>query len=151
MAPAPAPTRPKGRLLRLALIVIGFLAVVGGAVGFVVYDRVTAIDRSTPNISVQRFLTAVFVEAEPDRVQLFVCQGWDPTTAMNHARGLVDPQAKASWDTVTTVDQSGSQAHVDARIRLTYVGDIGPSGEEHWRFRLALQAGWRVCDVERSG
>jgi len=36
--------------------------------------------------------------------------------------------------------EQGIEAHVEARIRLTYAGDIGPSGEEHWRFRLALPA-----------
>jgi hypothetical protein len=150
VAASGAPPRRKRSVFRIVVIALVAFIVVGGVIGFVAYDRATAIDRSTPTVTVQQFLTAVFVQREPDVVRLFVCNALPPDEAMTTMRSLVGPDARASWDTVVLVDESKDSSHVDVRLRLSYPGDIGPSGETAVRFRLVRQQDWRVCEIQTA-
>jgi hypothetical protein len=129
-------------------IVVAFLVLLGGTIGVVAYDKATAIDRSTPEVTVQQFLTAVFVDNDPTRVQLFVCPGFDPSDAIAQAARLTDSQAKTSWDTVIASDQSDQTAEVDVRMRYRYPGELAPSASARWQFHTRNQDGWRVCSFE---
>jgi hypothetical protein len=127
-----------------------FLGLVGAALvaitaGVYLYSKVTEPDRSTPSVSVQQFLTAVFVDANQQRVDLFTCSTWGSRTALQTVTAAVDPGAHISWDTVVTVGESGSSAEVSVRMRFLYPGDVAPSGEQTWQFHLVRESGWRVC------
>jgi hypothetical protein len=135
----------KRRILLPIVIVLAVLVFVGGGVGLIAYDKATAIDRSTPEVVVQQFLTAVFIDEDPGRVQLFLCGGFSAADAVAQAHALVDPEAKASWDTVTSINQSETESDVSARIRLRYPGELAPSASTNWRFHTTRQDGWRVC------
>jgi len=129
---------------------VGVLVLAAGGVGLFVYDRATAIDRSTPAASVQQFLTAVFVEEDPTRVALFLCPSFKVADAMGRARELVGTDAKPSVGTVVVSDQSLNDATVAVRITLRYPGDFEPSGEENWIFHMSSLNGWLVCSFGLS-
>jgi len=129
-------------------IVVAVLVLAGGGVGLIAYDRATAIDRSTPAVSVQQLLTAIFVEEDNARIALFLCTGIRPVEISQHAHELVGQDAKPSWENLVTEMQSSNTAAVTVRITLRYPGDLEPSGDTHWQFRLNLQDGWRVCSFD---
>jgi hypothetical protein len=118
-----------------------------GTVAIVVYNKATAIDRSTPVVSASAFLRAVFVDADPAQVGLYTCASWPGAQALSETRTLADPEAHVSWDTFSVVNQSTSQAVLRARMRFRYPGEVAPSGEKIWEIRLADERGWRVCAV----
>jgi hypothetical protein len=138
-------------VLLVLAIVLGFVMVLAGAVGVVVYDRATAIDRSTPVVSGDAFLHAALVEGTVARVGLFTCQRWSAQDALAAVTALTDPEAKSSWDTFDVLSQSGGSAVLRARVRFQYPGEVAPSGEAFWRLDLVDENGWRVCAVARDG
>jgi hypothetical protein len=145
-----APARRKRRILLPVLIVVICLVFVGGGVGLIAYDKATAIDRSTPTVSVQQLLTAIFVEEDQSRVALFLCPSFTATDAMAHAHELVGADAKPSVGTVVVSQQSSAEATVNVRVTLRYPGDFEPSGDQRWTFQLANADGWRVCSFGLS-
>jgi hypothetical protein len=146
----PAGSRRKRRFLLPVAIIVAVLVLAGGGVGLIAYDRATAINRSTPSVSVQQFLTAVFVEEDSARVALFVCPSLKVADAMSRARELVGTDAKPSVGTVVVSNQSVNDATVAVRITLRYPGDFEPSGEENWTFNMSNLDGWRVCSFDLS-
>jgi hypothetical protein len=128
-------------------VVFGSVIILGGAVGVFVYNRATAVDRSTPVVSADAFMNAVAVEEDPQRVGLYTCAAWSATDAFTETTRLIDPQARTTWDTFVVVSQSESAAVIDARVRFRYPGEVAASGEKTWRFQMANEQGWRVCSV----
>ncbi len=149
-APEPPPARGRKRLLPILGLGLLVLLLLGGGVALYVYDKATAPDRSTPSVVVQQFLTTVFVEENDARLGLFVCSRWDRAAAVEATKALVDPDAKASWDTVVIATQKGDAAEVTARLRFRFPEEFAPSGQERWRFHLINEDGWRVCAVQRE-
>jgi len=139
---------PLGSLLIFAIV--GF-ALALAATGLYVYDRATQPDRSTPTVTVQQFMGAVFLQDDASTVKQFVCDRWAPGDAITWTRGLADPEAHVSWDTVIAITESEDDARVTARVRFRYRDDVAPSGEQQWRFDLVDENGWRVCNVGRVG
>jgi hypothetical protein len=145
--PPPRPTRrtiSRNKLLLIILIVGGVLVVAGGGVGFLLYNRATEIDRSTPTIAVRQFLGAIFLDQDDDRVRLFTCPSWTSSRTAE-VRGRVDPAVRLSWDTITEQSRADGQAQVTAKLSLRYPGELAPSGEQLWRFDVVEENGWRVC------
>jgi hypothetical protein len=129
--------------------VVVFLVLLGGTIGVVAYDKATAIDRSTPAVSVEQLLTAIFVDNDESRVQLFLCPGLVASDAMAQAKSLAGKEATPSWENLIVSQQSDKAATLNARITLRYPGEPEPSGEQHWEFKLDRQDGWRVCSFKR--
>jgi hypothetical protein len=142
--------KKRRRILLIVAIVVAFLVLLGGSIGVVAYDRATAIDRSTPAVTVEQLLTAIFVEDDAARAGLFLCAGVDVHDAFAQARDLVGADAKPSWESLIVSQQSGGSAVLRARITLRYPGDPEPSGEQHWQFSLSRQDGWRVCSFRKE-
>jgi hypothetical protein len=142
-APAPPPVRRRWPLVLLLGVVAA--VVIGLTAGIYLYTKVTEPDRSSPSVSVQQFLTAVFVDTDQGRTGLFTCSNWSARTALETVTAAADPNAHISWDTVVTEGQSGGEADVSVRMRFRYAGDVAPSGEQTWRFHVVRDNGWRVC------
>jgi hypothetical protein len=142
--PRPRRTISRNKLLLVILTVVGVFVLVAGGVGFVLYNRATEIDRSTPTVAVHQFLDAVFLDQGEDQVRLFSCPEWtsDRTAEM---RGGFDAAVRLSWDTVTEQSRVDGRAQVTAKLYLRYPGELAPSGEQLWRFEVVEQNGWRVC------
>jgi hypothetical protein len=136
------------------LILVAFVLVLGGlaaGTAFYVYDRATAIDRSTPQVVGVQFLDAALKLKDPKRVGLFICSSWTADQAMTAA--AFPPAAgdiTANWnDFVTTID--GRDATIIADVQF-----VGLSGETRirlsqvWTLHLEQEDGWRVCSLDRS-
>jgi len=133
------------------LIVVGFLAVVGGAVGFVAYDRATAIDRSTPAVVVDQFLQAGLKDQDPARVGLFVCPGWAPTDAISEMPKPAGDNIFISWGDLVS-EENGNRATVTLHVEFALLINGSAANDiENWRLHLVRQDGWRVCELEKLG
>jgi hypothetical protein len=114
------------------------------------YDRATAIDRSTPAAVARQFMQAAVGDNDPVRVGLFICGDWSAEQALAETVGEIDPAAKPSWTVGTTQPGADGNAIVQIRLRLLYPGDLAPSGEEGWVLSMRDERGWRVCAVDRG-
>ena len=141
-------TRGRRTLLFLVLP-ISLIALGVATAGLVAYNQATQPDRSTPVISTDAFLHAVFVLEDAQRVALFVCMNWTADSAIQKARGLVASDARTSWDTFVVVSQNGDSALVQLRVRSQYPGEVAPSDEALWQVSLVEERGWRVCGLNR--
>jgi hypothetical protein len=134
--------------LIVALVFIG-LILVAGTIGLIIYDRATAIDRSTPTVVVGQFLVASFDDRDPRRVALFVCEQLQPNQALDDTLNGLDTDLSVSWGDFST-DQSDGSAIVIAQMRFRLdQGDASYSAVEQWRFTMVNQDGWRVCGIQR--
>ncbi|MGV9805472.1 Rv0361 family membrane protein [Micromonospora chersina] len=156
-APAPAPARPKRRLRTVLAVVAGVLALLcagGGVVGFVLYDRATAPDRSAPDVVVVNYLQAVLVTRDDNRAALFTCDG--SLQVMDDYRDQIvsrEQELKVAFsiniENVVASKPDSSSAVVTAVIRRSAMVDgVQQSLTDPWRFELRDQNGWRVCSAQ---
>jgi hypothetical protein len=125
------------------------LILVAGTVALILFDRATALDRSTPTVVVGQFLVASFDDRDTRRVALFVCEQLQPQQALEDTVGGIDPNLSVSWGDFST-DQSGDTATVIAQLRFRHdQGGASYSSVQQWRFSMVDQDGWRVCGIER--
>jgi hypothetical protein len=142
--PPPRPSRrtiSRGRLLLIILIASGLLLVGGASTAFLLYNRATEIDRSTPTVAVHQFLRAAFFDKDDDRVKLFTCPEWTKERTAE-VRGRFDPEVKVTWESVAVQSRQERQAVVTARMRLVFQGFVD---FQDWRFEVVEHNGWRVC------
>jgi hypothetical protein len=146
---------PKSRRLRnVLLIAIAFAVVLGAAAAgtlFYIYDKATAIDRSTPEVVVGQFLRATLVEKDARRVSLFVCPQWTASAAASDVAAPANPKVSVSWGDYVT-RQSGPKADVDLRVYFSVaVGNGYQQDVQSWTLHLENQDGWRVCALTKNG
>ena len=132
------------------VVVVGALFLVGGATAVFLYDRATAIDRSTPAVVVEQLLQAALAENDPARVALFTCTDWDATEAIAQLRSGIDSDVQVQWAPVSTAQTSDSAAQVTVRVTLAYPGEIAPSGDQVWTVTTRREQGWRACAVAKG-
>lgn len=140
-----APNRRTSLVPLLVFAIVGFvLAAVATGVYF--YDRATQPDRSTPTVTVDRFLKATLVDHSGTAADAFVCDDWTGDEALGAMEAAVDPDVvRVTWDAPAIVRDDTETAQVQVRLRFRYPDDVSPSGERYWVFDLAEQKGWRVC------
>jgi hypothetical protein len=147
----PATPAPRRRLRTpiIVAIVLGAILATAGIVGLVVYDRATAIDRSTPTVVVGQFLGEAIDGRDPARVALFVCDDYPPSLAIEHATEGLTEEMSISWGDYV-VQQQDSQAAVTVQVRYRLDQATTTRYEvESWRLRLVNDHGWRVCGLQR--
>ncbi|MEU1966960.1 hypothetical protein ABZ541_10645 [Micromonospora sediminicola] len=161
-APAPLPVRPKRPLRTVLMVVAGVLALLctgGAVVGFVLYDRATAPDRSAPDVVVDNYLRAFLVDRNDTRAQEFACASEADLDAVRALRAEVE-QREANFDVVVRVSWgplSTFKRGVDEDVSTTLTisssanGQSRSSRREDWRFRVVDRNGWRVCGAEKVG
>ncbi|MFJ5545289.1 hypothetical protein [Micromonospora chalcea] len=159
-APAPAPVRPKRSLRTVIGVVAGVLALLcaGGAVaGFVLYDRVTAPDRSAPDVVVDNYLRAFLVDRNDTRAEEFDCAGRADADALRALRDdLVareqrfNTKISVSWGPLA-VQQSGKSAVVEVELIISAsVEGISQRDRQRWQFETRREEGWGVCSAQRA-
>ncbi|MEU1809290.1 hypothetical protein [Micromonospora aurantiaca (nom. illeg.)] len=159
-APAPAPVRPKRPVRTVLAVVAGVLAVlctVGGVVGFVLYDRATAPDRSAPDVVVDNYLRAFLVDRNDTRAEEFDCVGKQDADALRALRDdLVAREQRfnttisVSWGPLV-VQQSGEVAMVEVELIISAsVEGISQSDRQRWRLETRREEGWGVCSAQRA-
>ncbi|MET8279807.1 hypothetical protein [Micromonospora sp. NPDC005174] len=152
--PAPAP-QPRRRRLRTVLIVVGgvlgLLLLGGVATGFVLYNRAAAPDRSAPDVVVVNYLQAALVSRDPNRANLFTCDG--PVPALDEFRAQVirrEQELGVSFsiniEGIAVSNASFDAASVVAVIRRSAsIDGIQQSLTDTWQFDVQDRDGWRVC------
>jgi hypothetical protein len=145
----PAPRRPAGRS-RSAQVPLIF-AVVGVAVALVATGlylfRQTSAPRLTPEETVDRFLSAVFVANDTDRLDGLVCASWDAQDAMTRTARQVDSGIRVSWNEIRVVSSDARRATLRAQVGLRFQDDVRPTTYQQWHFSLVNESGWRVCEA----
>ncbi|MFC7482111.1 hypothetical protein ACFQX7_21690 [Luedemannella flava] len=142
------PARPKGRkAVRTVLPIVAF-AIVGVAAallttGIFVYQKATEPDRSTPTVSVQQLLTAIFVEEDNTRAGLFVCSEWSGDKAATAIKQQIDSRpvsrGRASRPPTPKATGQRSSCGCSTGIRRTSRQAVGDTGHSIWS-RMAAGA-----------
>ncbi|MFI7213693.1 hypothetical protein ACIBP4_21205 [Micromonospora maritima] len=160
-APAPLPVRPKRPLRTVLMVVAGVLALLcagGAVVGFVLYDRATAPDRSAPDVVVDNYLRALLVDRNDTRAQEFTCGGRTDLDGLPALRDDLVAREKrfnarisVSWGPLSS-QQSGEEAVVEVELIISAsVDGITQSDRQGWRFETRREDGWGVCSAQRAG
>jgi hypothetical protein len=149
-----AKPRRKGRVRRV-FVVVAALAVAfclaGVGVAYILYDKATTPDRSSPSVTLQQYLDEKFENRNEQKAAALVCQSpkLDAVDAMltdlksREAKAGVTIDVKSS-DVVVT--QTGSNAGIDANLKIsTTVNGVEQRDIEKWHFDLVKESGWRVC------
>jgi hypothetical protein len=137
-------------VLLAVLVALGALALVGGVGAVLLYDRATAIDRSTPAAAARQFLHAALVENDAHQVGLHVCDGWAAQTALNETAVELGPSSHVSWAIGATEHSGADRATVAVRVQIsTGAGGLVADRIEQWTLRAVDQRGWRICGIEK--
>ncbi|MEU9513683.1 hypothetical protein [Micromonospora sp. NPDC048169] len=159
-APAPAPVRPKRSVRTVLAVVAGVLALlcIGGAVvGFVLYDRATAPDRSAPDVVVDNYLRAFLVDRNDTRTEEFDCTGRVDADALRALRDDLaareqrfNTKISVSWGPLAVQESSEvAVVEVDLIISASVEGTT-QSERQRWRFETRRDDGWGVCSAQRA-
>ncbi|MEU2613288.1 hypothetical protein ABZ570_17145 [Micromonospora sp. NPDC007271] len=159
-APAPAPDRPRRPLRTVLTVVAGLLALLcagGAVVGFVLYDRATAPDRSAPDVVVDNYLRAFLVDRNDTKAQEFTCQDRVYLGGLRSFRDELLAREKrfattisVSWGALSA-QQTGDRAVVTVDLIISaFVDGISQSDRQAWQFETRHGDGWRVCGGQRA-
>ncbi|GIJ78036.1 hypothetical protein Xph01_24680 [Micromonospora phaseoli] len=133
---------------------IAALCLGGGVVGYLIYDRATAPDRSAPDVVVDNYLRAFLVDRNDVRADLFTCEGNPALDAAEALReeilrresefGVV---VRVSWGPLhQTKTGQGQSVATTLTISSSADGEPRSSRREDWIFQVVDEAdGWRVC------
>lgn len=139
------------RAPRLLLIAGSFVlalgAVTGGVVAFLVVDKATSVDRSTPQVVTAQFLNTALKLRDGDRLPLFLCNSWSVTAALAATAPPTDRQVTVSWgDTSTQI--TGKSALTNVTVQFISLRPRARHSET-WTLELRDEDGWRVCGLSR--
>jgi len=143
----PVQRAPMGRAPVIFALLSLVLAVGAGAV-FVLH-RSAAPAELTPEQTVNEFLSAVFLSADPGQAGAVVCAGWSGQDAVSRTTQQVESGAHVSWDKdqVRLIAIADTTASVTAQLRQRLPDDKQPSLSVEWQFQLKKENGWRVCEA----
>ncbi|SCG76044.1 hypothetical protein [Micromonospora humi] len=159
-APAPAPVRPKRPLRTVLAIVAGVVALLcagGAVVGFVLYDRATAPDRSAPDVVVDNYLRAFLMDRNDIKAEEYTCGGRADLDGVRALRDdLVAREQRfgttisVSWGPLTA-RESGDVAAVDVELIISAsVDGVSQTDRQGWRFETRRGDSWGVCAARRA-
>ncbi|MGC5029224.1 hypothetical protein [Micromonospora sp. DT229] len=156
---APVPQRPRRPLRTVLSVVAGVLVALclgGGVVGYLVYDRATTPDRSSPTVVVDSYLRAFLVEHNDVRAAIFTCtadanfdQLLKLRSDLQAREARFDTTMLVSWEELQVTDNGNiSQVSVDL-VFAAQVDGIRQTDRQSWSFDLRLSDDWRVCSAEQ--
>jgi hypothetical protein len=105
----------------------------------------------TPEETVNRFLGAVFLSADPQNVAAAVCSNWGPAEAITRTTSAVPQGAHVSWSELKVVTSTEDRVTVRGVLGIRLADDSRPSSFAQWRFTLVDEDGWRVCEARPLG
>ncbi|MEV0426995.1 hypothetical protein [Micromonospora sp. NPDC050495] len=157
-APAPAPVRPRRRLRTALAIVAGVLALLcgtGAVAGFILYDRATAPDRSSPEVVVANYIQAFLDDRNDPKAEEYTCQSGTDLSELSLLREDLVAREKrfqttisVSWEGMT-VQQQGDRATVRVDLIISvFRNEISQSDRQSWRFETKRSDGWGVCSAQ---
>lgn len=147
---------PRNRRLRLVLaLVAGLLALlcVGGVAVFVsLYDKTTKIDRGSPEVAANDYLTALLVLRDRQRARLSSCDGAqlagteDLLEEITRREQALDTGFSVNVENIIVEVGSGNSAEVKADIRRSAeIDGVRQSLVDTVELTVENREGWRVC------
>lgn len=143
------------------------LAIVGGAlaalclggatIGYVLYDRATAPDRSAPDVVVDNYLRAFLVDRDDTLAGQYTCASGIELGPLSDLRSDLAAREKrfnttfqVSWGALR-VDKHGKNADVAVELVIsTVVGSLAQTERQPWQFTTRQDDGWGVCTARRA-
>lgn len=151
----------KGRRRRTLLgigVILLVLCVAGSVTGYILYDRATKVDRSTPAVVVLQYVNATFDERDLAKAESFECDSGSAQsplqallTELENLERKFNIRVSVSVADFAT-DIRGSNAVVNADLLIDVPEKDGdPSrARQTWAFELEDTDGWRVCAASRK-
>jgi hypothetical protein len=138
----------------LALLCLG-----GASVAYVLYDRATAPDRSSPDVAVSNYLQALLMERDHTRASLYACNEASNLAEANALLAEIEDRERqlgvgitVNIENLQVGEADGSRASVAADLRRSATVDgVRQSVSDAWRFQAVDEGGWRVCGAQRVG
>lgn len=149
----PQPRRRPGSRGGLAVVLIlVFVVLLCGGLGTTGYFLVAKIPPGAPQPTdaVSRLLDAVFHKQDETTADRYVC---DSARDGQTVPQLVQRAGQGSSQPVTWTDPKLDSKKGDSAVvssDLTLPGASGGSAQQHWRFNVADEGGWRVCGLKTS-
>lgn len=134
------------------------LCLAGSAVGYILYDRATRIDRSTPSIVVEQYIYTIFEDRNLDGADVFECRNSSSRASMQALLTDIE-ERETKYNIVIKVSTAnysssvvGDSAEVSVSLRVDVPEEDGrPSrSTQRWRFELRDEDGWRVCGAAKQ-
>ncbi|WP_327006660.1 hypothetical protein OHA72_04915 [Dactylosporangium sp. NBC_01737] len=145
----------KTLLLVVAVVAVG-LCLGGGITAYVLYDKATTPDRSTPEGVLEQYLDAKFSSRDNIRAKLFECPGAnlaDVETALTDVKSrearfsIMITVKPASFD----VQVTGKRA--EAKVTLNVLVPEADGREtlslQEWQFLLENNRSWLICSAKK--
>lgn len=142
----------------MLLGVTAFLCLGATAVGYNLYDRATKIDRSSPEVTVERYVYAMFGERDDAKARLLECHNKASGQGLRLLRDQVTAQ-EARFDikiVISTANHrsenvgNASTVTVDLRIDVPERDGRLSRSTQRWQFFLRNDDGWRICSAVRA-
>ncbi|MEV0130770.1 hypothetical protein AB0H83_20195 [Dactylosporangium sp. NPDC050688] len=156
--PPEAPKRGLGfrKTLLLVIAVVAMGLCLGGSItAYVLYDKATQPERSSPSATLQQYVSARFDRRDSVRASVFECsspQLQAVSAALNEIEQLERKYSISISTSLSDLDVSGSDDVADIRANInTIIPEENGRDSirvQKWRFRLVKQDGWRVCGAE---
>jgi hypothetical protein len=135
----------------VAALAVG-LCLGGVAITYVLYDKATTPDRSSPTVTLVQYLNARFGDHDDAKARGFECKS--PNLAeLDQLSGDLRYREKtfgvatevASAEPRETVN--GDNAGITAYLKVTVREPTGQASRsvQSWQFSLVRQGGWRLC------
>ena len=156
------PTPPKRGLglrktVLLVVAVIAFGLCVGGSItAYVLYDKATQPDRSTPEGVLEQYLDAKFASRDNIRAKLFECPASD---LADIEAALIDVKNREERFSIKItvkpvsfdVHISGKHADVDVALKVLVPEVDGREtlSQQEWRFLLENNRSWLICGAKK--
>lgn len=149
----PQPRRRPGSRGGLAVVLIlVFVVLLCGGLGTTGYFLVAKIPPGAPQPTdaVSRLLDAVFRQHDETTADRYVCDGArdGQTVPRLVQRAGQTSNAQVTWTDPQQQSRKGDSAVV--ATDLTLPGGTGDKTQQHWRFTVADEGGWRVCGLKTS-
>lgn len=156
-APVPPPRRRLRTILTVTAAVLAALVLGGIVGGYVLYARATTPDRSAPEVVMDNYLRAFFVDRDDTLADLFLCAEGASVAELGALReDLAARETRfavpffVSWESLA-VQRDGDEAVVELELVISaHVDGVAYSDRQPWRFTTRLGEDWRVCAGARS-
>jgi hypothetical protein len=144
-------------MLVAGVVALGCLG--GTGVAFVAYREATEPDRSAPDVVVDNYLRAMFVERNDAEAEAYSCRG-EPDLGMakvlrdeiERREADFDVEVRVSWGRLSRSTIDAQREVVETELTIASFSEGAPRGRrnEIWRFEVVDEDGWRVCGATRA-
>ncbi|MEV4514991.1 hypothetical protein AB0K00_39275 [Dactylosporangium sp. NPDC049525] len=146
----------KTLLLVLAVVAVG-LCLGGSITAYVLYDKATRPERSSPSATLQQYVSARFERRDAIRAHVFECSS-PQLQSVSEALAEIEELERKYGISVSTslsdleVNNSDTTADIRANVNTVIPEQNGQDSirVQKWTFHLVKEDGWRVCSAERA-